>query len=203
MMIRTTDPASEPVTLAEARLHLKLDASGSPESHPDDDLVNRLIPAAREWCETYTGRSFFEQTWQVKLDEFKDDMRLPRPPLISVTSIQYIDLNGDTQALSSSVYTVDTVSNRVLLAYGQTWPSTRSVENAVTITYQAGYDSGNSPQDDTAIPSAIKAAILLMVGSLYENRQEVMAGLSFSEMMGNSTVRSLLGPYMVDKYGSV
>lgn len=200
-MTRTTDPTSEPVSLVEARLHLKLDAEGSPESHPDDDLVTNLIKASREWCETYTGRSFFEQTWQVKLDAFVDEIRLPRQPIISVTSIQYVDIDGDTQTLSSSIYRVDTEGARITREYNQVWPSTRNVTNAVTITYQAGYDSGNSPQDATAIPSAIKAAILLMLGSLYEHRQEVVTGLSIATIEGNMSVKSLLGPYIVDKHG--
>lgn len=201
-MTRTADPSSEPVSLSEARDHLRLDTSGSPPSHADDTLVQNLIQAAREWCETYTGRSFFEQTWKVQLDEFPEVIRLPRPPIISVTSIQYVDTSGDTQTLSSSIYRVDAEGARITEAYSQVWPDTRDVTNAVTVTYKAGYDSGNSPQDASAIPQAIKQAILLLVGQMYEHREDVIVGTTVTPMAGNGTVRALLSPYLVDKYGA-
>ncbi len=200
---RIVDPSIEPVSLEEARAHLNVTASGSPATHADDDLIESLIQAAREWCETFTGRAFIEQTWQIKLDSFPHKFRLPRPPLMSVTSIQYVDTAGDTQTLATSVYRVDSDSEpgRVTLEHGQVWPSTLNVTNAVTLTYQAGYDSGSSPQDASKVPRAVKQAILLMVGNMYENREEMVVGTVTAEVKGNTTVRSLLSPYITDKLG--
>lgn len=197
-MTRISDPASEPISLDEARLHLKVDAEGSPATHPDDDLITALIKAAREWCETYTGRSFFEQTWQVKLDEFPKVIRLPREPIISVTSIQYVDLAGNTQTLSSSMYRVDLQDARITPEYTKSWPGTREVTGAVTVEYVTGYDSGNSPQDATAIPSAVKAAILLIVAALYEYRED-QSSINVSSVPWSA--KALLGPYIIDKHG--
>lgn len=198
-MTRVVDPVVEPVTLTEAKNHLKVDDEGSP-AHPDDDLIENLITASREWCEAYTGRSFIEQTWRVTLDEFPKEIVLPRPPLMDVESIQYIDLSGNTQTVSTSVYRVDLDGSRITLEDTQSWPDTLNVSNAVTIRFRSGYDSGSSPQDASKVPSSIKAAILLMLGSLYEHRQEVLTGLNVSQITGNMSVRSLLSPHMVDKY---
>lgn len=198
-MSRISDPASEPVSLEEARLHLKVDAEGSPATHPDDDLIAALIKAAREWCETYTGRSFFEQTWQVKLDEFPKVIRLPREPIISVTSIQYVDLAGNTQTLSSSMYRVDLQGARITPGYTKSWPAAQEVTGAVTVEYVTGYDSGNSPQDASTIPSAVKAAILLIVAALYEYRED-QSSVNVSSVPWSA--KALLGPYIVDKHGA-
>ena len=93
----------------------------------------------------------------------------PHPPLVSVTGIVYVDTDGADQTLGSSVYRVDTVNEpgRITLEYNQSWPSTREVTNAVTITYQAGYGKA------AAVPDDVKAAIKLLVGHLYEHREAV------------------------------
>jgi uncharacterized phiE125 gp8 family phage protein len=107
------------------------------------------------------------QTWQALLDGFPvGDIGLPYGPLASVASIAYLDDNGDSQTLSTDVYSVDTVGKRVCLKYDQVWPTTRDIENAVTITYVTGYGGAGD------VPQSIKAAILLLVGEMYKNREE-------------------------------
>lgn len=131
----TTPPTVSPVSLTEAKLHLRVDHA------TDDELINNLIRSATRWCELYENRAYCLQTITVKLDHFSDVMELPVCPLVKVDSITYVDTSGDTQTLDSSYYTVDTTSEpgRVTLAYNYSWPSTRTVEDAVTITYKAGY----------------------------------------------------------------
>lgn len=157
--------STEPVTLDEAKLHLGIDGTDS------DALITALIQAAREYAETFTRRKFMTTTLTQKLDEFADEMRLRRPPLVSAT-IAYIDADGDSQTLSSATYTVDTSvePGRILLAYGQSWPSVRDQANAITVTYVAGYgDAGD-------VPEGIKAAIKLLVGHWFANREAVADG---------------------------
>jgi len=131
----TTPPTHLPVSLAEAKRHLRVTDSNS------DTVITNMIAAAFRWCELYQGLSWLYQTITIKLDAFADTMILSMPPLIAVDSITYVDSNGDTQTLSTSVYDVDTTSSpgRVTLAYDQTWPATRSVHHAVTITAKAGH----------------------------------------------------------------
>lgn len=164
----TTPPAEEPVTLAQASDHLKLD------QHAADTELGPLITAARAWCEKYQDRAYVTQTLTVKLDRFPcgEPIELPRAPLRSVTSIQYVDGDGDTQTLSADQYQVDAHSEpgRIVPAYGLSWPATRCQLNAVTIVYAAGYGDA----DD--VPATTKHAIKLLLGHLFENREAVVTG---------------------------
>lgn len=182
--------SSEPVTLEEARKHLRIEPFGSPLVHPDDDYILRLISASRAWCEEYTKRALATQNISVSLSEFPDDyIELPIEPVQSVTNITYIDTNGAQQTLSTNVWVFDDYENRIYAKYGQTFPSTQAVSNAVTVNYVAGYTDGLSP-DIYEVPESIKQAILLMVGSYYENRQQ--------DQMGNTRISFNSLPYGVD-----
>lgn len=163
----TTGPTSEPVTLEEAKQHLRVEVS------EDDDYINGLITAARLLVERMQGRALFTQTYTLKLDDFSSsEIRLPRPPLASVTSITYLDSGGASQTLSTSVYGVDTSSEpgRVYLKYAQSWPSVYAQELSVSIVYVAGYATV------AAIPATTKQAIKMLVAHLYENREPVNIG---------------------------
>lgn len=162
-LILQTGPATEPVTLTEAKLHLKVDVTD------DDDLIETLIASAREAAELQTGRSLLEQTWRKTLDEFPDAIQLDCPPIIEVTSVKYIDEDGVQQTLNSISYQVDTESEPgwVVPAYGYDWPETRDQANAVEVVYKAGYDE---------CPKAIKQWILTQIGNGYANRQSVAFG---------------------------
>lgn len=174
-MARTlvTAPDVYPVTRAEAKAHLRVDTGA------DDTYIDALIDAATAWCETYTERRFVTQTWDLKLDGFWDHyLYVPYPPLASVSSISYVDTDGATQTLSSSVYTVDTDSEpgRIYLAWNQTWPSTRSVTHAVTVRFVCGYGLAAS------VPARAKQAILIAVADMYENREEILTGTTFNRL---------------------
>lgn len=131
----TTKPAAEPLHLTEVKKHLRVDTAD------DDDLITALIRAARQWCEGFQNRNYVLATIGGKLDAFTNRVSLPGPPLQEVASIEYVDIAGDTQTLSTSVYSVDTTSQPglVTLAYNQYWPSIRGQHHAVTINYKAGY----------------------------------------------------------------
>jgi uncharacterized phiE125 gp8 family phage protein len=183
-----TAPTLEPVTLAEAKLHLKLDSDTT-----DDTLVTALIQAAREQAEKYTGRAFIEQVWEYMMDEFgEEEIELPNPPLISVSTITYTDGNNVTQTLSTSVYGVNTYDEpgEVYLKFNQIWPIVLDVENSICITYKAGYGTAA-----TSVPASIRAAILLIIGHLYANRENVVVGRTPAELPQGA--QSLLDPFKV------
>ncbi len=175
-----TAPTEDPVSVLDARTHCRVTGVH------DDALLSSLVKAATEHAETFTERRFVTQTWEVKLDCFPDEIFLPYPPLSSVVEIRYIDTDGVEQTLSSSVYTVDTDSTpgRVYLAYDQSWPTIRSQPHAVTVKFIAGYGGAS------AVPHTIKAAIKLLVGHLYENREAV--ALDASAVVLPMAVESLL-----------
>ena len=170
-----TAPAAEPVTLTEAKAHLRVD-------HTDEDaLISALISAARTYCEQFTARAFVSQTWELVIDEFPtSEIMIPLPPLQSVESIKYDDSDGNEQTLGALDYDVDTVSQPGWVVPVTTgWPtSTWDGINAVRIRFVAGYDPGtDSPIDLAAnVPQSIKAAILLHVGQFYDQREDIVVG---------------------------
>lgn len=194
----TTGPASEPITTTEAKLHLRVDADD------DDDLIDALIQAAREHVETFTGRALMTQTWDLKLASFYDCAAydsdanviwLPKPPVQSVTSVTYLDSNGDSQTwtASSTGYLTDLPTDpkgqraRIYPAYAISYPTTRTIQNAVTIRFVSGYASA------AAVPESIKAAMKLLIGTWYEQRAHVATGVNATEIP--QTVNTLLWPY--------
>ena len=166
-LTQTSGPSIEPVTTAEAKHHSRVDAGA------DDAYVAGLIKAARERVEQITGRQLITATYELRMHGFYNPILLPRPPLQDVTKIEYVDTGGSTQTVSAGIYDVDSHSNpaRVHLAYAQSWPSYRSVPNAVTVTYDAGY--GDAASD---VPSELRHAIKMLVGHWYENREQTIAG---------------------------
>lgn len=192
-------PAIEPITLAEARLHLRLDDDGdSPAAHPDDPWLATVgIPAARQYCEGWTERALAVQTLELALDAFPTaEIELARPPLIAIDSIIYVDANSTPQTISAANYVVDTYQEPgwVLPATTYVWPATAAVINAVKIRYSAGYDlPGDSPSVNP-LPEAIKAAMLLVLGHLYEHREQASALRLEDLPLG---VSHLLRPYQI------
>jgi len=164
-LIKITDAASEPITTADLKTQLRIDLT------EDDTLLGNWIKMARLYAEDFTRRSFINTTWDVKYDygfPCQHPIELPRSPLASVTSITYIDTNGDGQTVTASDYNVDTSATpgRIYRDYGYSWPSTQAIENAVTIRFVAGYGSAAS-----SVPQTIIQAIALMVGAMYEYRE--------------------------------
>lgn len=167
-----TAPTIEPLSLAEARQHLLV------EGTDQDALIGDLIKVARERVETDTRRALLTQTLRMTLDRFPgggvtgEAILVPRPPLQSVTSIQYVDTAGATQTLSASLYLVDTYSEpgRIVPAYNQIWPSTRDVPNAVTVTFVAGWTS------TAVMPAAARQLCRIWAAHYYEERQAIITG---------------------------
>jgi len=164
-----TAPAEEPITLTEAKAHLRVYIDD------DDTLITAQIAAARQWFEETTYRQLVTATYDLVLDDFPSgacSILVPRAPLQSVTSINYTDSAGDEQTMDSGDYVVSTSREpgEIRLGYSKTWPATRNEPDAVTVRFVAGYG------DESTVPEAIKAAIKLVVGHLYEHREEVIVG---------------------------
>lgn len=151
--------------------------------------LRALLITAREAVETFLRRAIITQTWRLTLDSFPretDFIRLPKPKLLTVSSIQYVDGTGATQTMSADDYVVDTATlpGRILLGYGKVWPLTRDYYNAVTITFTAGYGATAA-----AVPERVKQAIKLIIADLYKNRETLNIGNIINEL---PAVKSLL-----------
>lgn len=158
-----TPPAEEPLSLEEALLYVRQDHTA------DSAVILRQIKAARERCERVTGRQLVTATWRIILDAFpggSGSLLLPHPPLVSVASVQYVDLAGETQTLSAAAYSADTGREPgwLLPAYGYSWPATYDQANAVTIDYVAGYGTASQ------VPAEVREALARCVAHTYGNR---------------------------------
>jgi len=187
-MVRIITPvATEPITLAEVRQHLRL-----PENEAEDALLMSLITTARSYCEHYTRRALAEQTLEVYLDRFTsaDPIELPCPPLQSVAEIGIKDSTGVETILSPSDYLVDAdcEPGRVMPASGTNWPVfTPYPTSPVRIRFVAGYAD---------LPVSIRLAMLLLIGHWYENREATGTASSVIDF----SVHSLLAPYRVEVF---
>lgn len=160
-----TGPATEPITLAEARKQCEL---GNSTAH--DDQLTLLIQAAREQWEHDTDAACITQTWSIVVGAFCDDIiHLPKRPLQSVTHVKYYDETETLQTLSTSIYDVDLADRAVRLGYMQNWPLTIDNWNAATVTYVVGYTSAST------VPAIHKQAMRLLIGHYFENRDMLMS----------------------------
>lgn len=173
-------PTAEPFSLAEAKLHCRIDT--------DDDNGNvvKWIRAARTKVERDTGRAMLTQTWDLFLDAFYawaatpytfglprfpyQAIRIPFPPLQSVTSVNQTDTNNAETIWPASNYVVDTASEpgRIALSDGGSWPIGLRVFQPGRIRFVAGYT------DPALIPSDLMEAMALLIGVFSENREPIL-----------------------------
>lgn len=210
--LRPVGSAVEPITLATARNHLRLDLYGSPLAHPDDDLIESVyLLAARQHCEFLSGRALAYQEYELTLRCFPtrtyygypdlgyssqyDYIRFPIGPVRSVNSVIYAGVDNQDASLDGSPtgYVLDpyTDEGRLFPAPGSSWPQVYDRPNAVRIRFNAGYDASGSSPFDLGMPAPYTAAILLLLTHFYENRSstETLSQLPREIEMG---VKSLL-----------
>lgn len=180
----TSQPSEEPFDLTEAKLFLRVDGDS------EDDLITSLITAARVICENHCESSFVTQSRTLKYDWFPacEFISLPYGPVSSVTSISYYDEAESSQTLSSSDYWVDTHSQIARIKVKNSWPATGETPGAVSIVYVCGYGAAS------AVPEPIKAAIKLVLGHLYEHREENNVVNLYEIPLG---VQAILSPYVI------
>lgn len=216
-LVRATEPAAYPVTLTEAKAHLRIDTTD------DDTLITNLIATATRWAEDYCDRTFCGTQWQMRIDSFYGaigspvqfglkadgnniegrqgtvpnlDIELPRPPMIqsgtaTAVTITYTPSAGaSTATLDATTYRVDrqATPGAARPLYGQTWPSHLVDQNSVTVTWWAGYSA-----DGTSVPAPVKSAILMLVSHLWSNRdaaaEKALAEVPFGTKALLDTVR--------------
>lgn len=183
---RVVEPEREPVSLLEAKQHLRVDIT------EDDSYIERIITVAREYAETYCDMTFIMTKWQMRFDRFPYTIRLPKPPA-------YIGILRDTggdvkieyatnceaatyQELDPSMYRYDYDINPGCIYFHcqNGWPSDQwATQNGVQVTWWAGF--GPDPAD---VPVKIRHAILMLVGQYYERRLATEGQNSFEVPYG-------------------
>lgn len=172
-----TAPTVEPVSLTDMKTHLRLGSATT-----DDAYITSLIVAIREHTEKLLGRALITQTWDAYIDDWpqEDFIKLPLPPLQSVTWIKYIDSDDITIEFSTANYTVDIISEpgKVKLNYNCDWISgvTLRVLNPINIEFVCGYGLAAD------IPKPIIQYIKMLVTDLYDNRETIVPGMQIGRI---------------------
>lgn len=192
-LTRTAGPLVEPVSVADAKAHLRVDGD------EDNLYIASLISAAREWVESYLDRTLIHTQWTLRLETLGEEIELPRPPMATAAAhtavaVTYTLESGETATLSTQTYRVDRNSTpgEITPVYGQTWPAHRIDDNSVSVTWWAGYGPSG-----TDVPAAIRHAMLMLVAFWYDHRSAVLVG-SVSKQL-EFAVESLLSS---QKWGS-
>lgn len=182
----TDGPAMEPLTVPFVRdSHLR-GVNGADE----DEYIASLIAAARHDFEGFSQRLVGPQTVTLVMDRFPCAViELPYPPLRSVTSIRYVDEDGVTQTMSGSPEEFLVSAPRgprarrgcISPLYDETWPTTRCQMDAVTVTYQAGYDVAPGADVIQLTPEPILHGMLLVIGELFKVRSLSVHAFNQSE----------------------
>lgn len=206
---QTTAPSATPISVDDLKAHLRI--NGLTDDVEDANLTAYIAAAVNlieRWCnialitQVWTGKLDFSfdgklfWDWGGQLFPLRDEIPLPGTPLQDVTSITYVDEDGDVQTLDQSLYTVDTLSRpgRILRAYNTPWPSIRPQRQAVTIVWEAGFGD-----DGSHVPDAIKHAMKLICGDFYANRENTLVGTTMVEMPW--AARALLSTYKLYSFG--
>lgn len=193
--VLATAPVLLPVSLAEAKRHLRVD------DNSEDALIEGLVRAATEHLDGWAGvlgRCLVEQEWRQDFDRFAHELYLPLGPVISVTTVTWRNAAGQVATVSASNYDLRTDAggnNCVRFDSDYSFPDDLHESRAVSVTYKAGYETipeeSETPAQST-VPAPIKAAILLLVGHWFSNREAVTVGAATPLPMA---VDALIEPY--------
>lgn len=189
MRVRLVTPPEPVVTLEEADAHLELDGDTSKQVY-----VQSLIAAAQghiDGPDGWLGRAIGVQTIEARLDGFWNGaLALPYPPNIDVVSVHHDDQAGVATLIDPAVYALS--YDGLLPRLGYSWPQA-SGPGSVRVRYRAGYDG----EEGRILPAPIRAAILLMVGDMFAQRESFVTGVSATAVPMSTTVDALLSPFRV------
>jgi len=191
----TVQPATEPITLVEAKAQLRVDFTY------EDDYINTLITTARKYCESYTNRVFITQTWRQNEDYFTNPIKLKVNPIVSLTSLKYYDTNEAQQTITDlpANFQKDFLSDVGSIYEGLTnaFPSIGDTINPIEIITVCGYGAAAD------VPLDIKHAIKLLVSHFYENREGVNVPMQSiaTQIPIPENVKNLLASYRVLGFG--
>jgi uncharacterized phiE125 gp8 family phage protein len=162
-----TPPAAEPVSLSEAKAFAKV------ETNADDDLIGTLISAATEHVQQVTGRQFEVATYKLTLRDFPNGclVRLPRSPVVEISTVKYRDRDGDLQTLTEDVdFLVDTAAQPGTVEPVTAWPVPGDFPDGVQIEFTAGYEPTEDSPPASTVPNRAKVAILALTAHWHEHR---------------------------------
>lgn len=188
-LVVVTPPAYEPVSRDEVKNWLRVDSSDT--NH--DAVIDILISAVRVDVENRTHRALIPRTYRLSMDRWPIDCEwghkidLWYPPLISVSSVTYLDTDGNRQTLAADQYEVHDESEPAFIVpgYNIVWPSIRVRPDTLQIEYVAGYASGSPDDEDgqqETIPKALRQWMVTKIATLFENREQIVIGTTVTKI---------------------
>lgn len=184
-LVLTSGPASEPVTVAEAKAHLRLDGNA------EDLLIASLILTSRLHIEAAMGLALITQSWRLILDRWPawPEVPIPLRPIQSITSVNVLAADGTPETMPASGYILHQHGwPPRLIRTGTAWPAPGRVAAGIEIAFAAGYGAGASD-----VPAPIRQALLMLVAHWYEHRDPIEIGSTVIAIPAG--VSELLAPY--------
>ena len=178
-----TEPATEPLSYSDVKAYLRLN------DNSEEAFVTSLITVARQIVEGQIWRPLISQTWAMQFDYSEigtNIYNINKAPLLSVTDVKYYDEDDTLQTLAASQYEVDIYGSPARFRLINL-PKLKDRMNALQLNFTCGYTNA------AAVPSPIKQAMYLIIGHLYENRQDVVTGTQVHQIPDSS--KYLLEPY--------
>lgn len=191
-LVRASGPASEILSLAEAKAHVRV------EHAADDDYIMALVRAATQRIEEDFGICMVSIGWTLTLDGFPsggEGIELPRSPLASVSGVSYVDGDGGTVTMAEGDDYEVPAGRRlpvIVPAEGGSWPATKLVSDAVTVMFTAGFGTAES------VPDPLKQAVRMSLGHWYRNRESVVVGAVATPLP--QAVEWLVAPWWPGRY---
>ena len=184
-LVITSAPAVEPVTVSEAKAHLRVDGTA------EDTLIGSLILTSRLHIEAALGLALMTQSWRLSLDVWPNgrELELPLRPLQSLSSVKVVAADGTSETVPSNSYVVDIDGTPPrLVRNGGRWPQPEKAANGIEIEFTAGF--GDEAAD---VPAPIRQALLMLIAHWYEHRDPIEVGSR--ETLIPAAVSDLLAPY--------
>lgn len=184
-LVLTSGPSAEPVTVAEAKAHLRIDGS------EEDVLLASLILTSRLHVEAALGLALIDQTWRLTLDRWPASgiVELPIAPLQAVTNVFVLDGNGDAVAMPATRYLVDIAAKPPRIVWNSAvLPMPGISINGIEINVAAGFGP-----DAASVPAPLKHAILMLTAHWYEHRDPVEIGSAATRIP--DAVADLIQPF--------
>jgi uncharacterized phiE125 gp8 family phage protein len=189
-----TAPTVEPVTMNDlASVHLRVDGP------LENALIANAITAARQWVEGETGRVLLTQTWELRFARFCGPwIELPKPPLIAVTSVTYLDSTGVRQTWDPTLWSFSAPAGERAergrlfpIPYG-IWPVALDFPDSIIVTFTAGYGPAA-----IYVPAALKQAVLLQTADFYQHREATITG---TIVAANPAAKALVDPFRSKRF---
>ena len=183
-LMLTAGPAIEPISVADAKTHLRVDTIA------EDILIASLILTSRLHIEAALGLSLITQSWQLTFDAFPDGnaVALPLHPISAITAVRTTASDGTITTLSAASTLFDPGPPARIVRTGPSWPHITAAANGITIGFTAGFGS-----NATDVPAPIRQAMLLLVAHWYEHRDPIEIGEPDTAIP--KAVSELLKPY--------